>query len=308
MFRYGFFNQKILVPFLVFSFIFLINQTKACDICGCGVGNYYLGMMPQFHKNFVGVRYRNFTYDSHLGQSAVFATEERFRITELWARYYVHPKFQVLAFVPWAENSQKTSSGIKNMSGLGDVIILSNYHFFKSSDEKNWKHNFWVGAGIKLPTGKYQYNDNDASQVANPNFQLGTGSVDFMGSFLYNLRYQKWGLNTDLVLKINTKNRNQYRFGDRLSSNFSFFMIQKINNLGFMPNVGFYGEYSFEDYRKGNSVEHTGGVLLNQSTGLDLFYKNYSLGINYQVPVYQNLADENIKSNHRFLVHCTYMF
>ncbi|GAB4331529.1 MAG: hypothetical protein OHK0038_06470 [Flammeovirgaceae bacterium] len=264
--------------------------------------------MPQFHKNFVGVRYRNFGFQSHLGQSAVFSSEEIFRITELWSRYYINPKFQVLAFVPWAENTQTTSTDVKSISGLGDIVILTNYNIFRMENTSHWKHHFWVGAGLKLPSGKYDFDENDASQVTNPNFQLGTGSLDFMSSFLYNLRYQKWGVNTDFVFKLNTQNSNSYRFGHRLSSNFSLFLIQKINNFGVMPSIGFYGEYSFEDFRRGKIVEHTGGVLVNQSSGLDCFYKNLSIGGNYQIPVYQNLADRNIKSDNRFLVHLTYMF
>jgi hypothetical protein len=39
----------------------------ACDICGCGVGSYYLGILPEFNKRFIGLRYQHKSLQTHLG-------------------------------------------------------------------------------------------------------------------------------------------------------------------------------------------------------------------------------------------------
>ncbi len=75
-----------------------------------------------------------------------------------------------------------------------------------------------------------------------------------------------------------------------------------------MPNVGFYFEKSATDLKNNYLVENTGGGLIAVTLGLDVFFKNISLGFNYQNPLAQNLADGQIKAQNRTLLHLTYLF
>jgi hypothetical protein len=297
--------------FILFVFIFIETNLIACDICGCGSGSYYIGLMPQFHKNFVGIRYRYSIFDSHLGHShhGIFATQETFRTTEIWGRFYPHQKVQVLAFLPYQFNSQAENGVTKNLQGLSDALIITNYNIFNTLyDTTVFKHSFWLGGGMKLATGKYQYEQADHQQVANPNFQLGTGSNDFILTANYLIRYRKFGLNTDVSYKINTKNSQNYRFGNRLSGNLQVFYIRNLGSLGMMSSAGFYFEKSAIDLRNGYLVENTGGGLVAGTLGLDVFFKNISVGVNFQNPLAQNLADGQIKAQNRVLGHFTFTF
>ncbi|SFE58756.1 hypothetical protein [Thermoflexibacter ruber] len=298
--------------FVLFLVLLIKSNVLACDICGCGAGSYYIGLMPQFHKNFIGVRYRYSVFDSHLGrssQNSVFATQEVFRTTEFWARFYPHQKVQILAFLPYQFNTQLEKGISKNLQGIGDGMMIANYNVFNTLyDTTIFKHSFWLGGGIKFATGKYQYDVSNHQQVANPNFQLGTGSYDFLLTANYTIRYRKFGINADVSYKINTQNSQYYRFGNRLSANLQLFYIRNIGNVGLMPNAGFYFESSASDTRNKYYVENTGGNLIATAAGVDIFFKSISAGLNYQIPTIQNLADGQIKAQNRTFIHLTLLF
>lgn len=57
----------------------------ACDVCGCSVGGPYFGILPQYHRNVVGLRWYDSRIDSehpfvHQGESGF--TSDRFRSLE----------------------------------------------------------------------------------------------------------------------------------------------------------------------------------------------------------------------------------
>jgi hypothetical protein len=299
-------KKSIVVLFLT---TLLVIKAQACDICGCGVGNFYFGIMPQFHKQFVGLRYRFQSYNSHVGLAPALLTSEKFQSAEIWSRFYPTKRIQVLSFITYHFNEQTESGITRDLSGLGDIPILVNYNLVNTTDHplRTVNHNLWVGGGVKLPTGKYKYVEDQAT-VANPSFQLGSGSVDFMSNLIYTLRYKKVGLNTDLTYKINTYNSNDYKFGDRLSGTTSIFYIHQLGKVGMMPNVGMYYETSAKNINKDAEVIETGGNALFASLGLELYTKKFSMGANIQNPLTQNLGAGRIQSHERTMVHVTFMF
>ncbi len=310
--------KKLLVLlFISVSFIFSSYQgAQACDVCGCGVGNYYFGIMPQFHKNFLGLRYRYRTFTSHVGDSqysqSIFGNEEMFQSTEIWARFYPLPKVQILAFIPMNYNKQyENGTGITHhLQGLGDASLFINYNPVNTTSDTNTilKHNLLLGGGIKLPTGKYKFDENDKINVNNANFQLGSGSVDFMLNMVYTVRYKKIGLSSDITYKMNGINNNNYRFGNRLSGGINLFYVQRIDNFTIMPSVGTYLEKAYYDHKKNVIVYQTGGTASLGSAGIDTYFKNFSIGINYQKPISQNLSDGMSVAHARATVHLTYLF
>ena len=52
-----------IVAFVVMTPIYSL----ACDICGCGVGNSYIGILPDFNKRIFGLRYRYNSIFTHVG-------------------------------------------------------------------------------------------------------------------------------------------------------------------------------------------------------------------------------------------------
>lgn len=271
-----------------------------------------MGILPQSHRGFVGLRYSHKSYDSHLN-SASLQSREDFWKTELWARAFPFKRVQVLAFVPYNFNQQtiKKTGQQKDLQGLGDISALVNYNVLNTMTDTiphRFFHNLLVGGGVKLPTGRYRYDLYSDLEVANPNFQLGTGSVDFMINLVHTMRHKSWGLNTDFSYKINTQNSNEHRFGNRIVSNISALYFQRLGDVvTLIPNAGITYENSGLDSKSGVKNPQTGGDILLGSYGLESYFKRISMGISYQVPIAQKLANGELRANNRLNVHFTVM-
>lgn len=294
--------------FWILSLLLILStvQVSACDVCGCSAGGYYLGIMPQQNNNFIGLRYRNSIYDGH-GGLVPYGAHDIFQSTELFTRYYLHPRVQLLGFVPYSFNHRMQTDREMKVKGLGDVLFLATYQLWntvRGNNLEGWRHSFFVGGGLKLPTGQFRFSDMDASQVNNANFQLGTGSLDYLLSTNYTLRWKAWGLNLEGSVKINGKNEDDYRFGTRFSGNGNLFLIRQLSkSLAIMPYAGLYAEKSSVDWQQGAEVESTGGPLLASNTGLDIYLnQRWALGLKYQLPVYQNLGGGHLDAKRRFMV------
>ncbi|NBA85348.1 hypothetical protein GVN16_06220 [Emticicia sp. CRIBPO] len=286
-------------------------EVSACDICGCGNGGSFFGILPQSHLRFGGVRYRTKNFDSHLN-SEFLRTKENFQTAELWTRFYPLKRTQLMVFVPYSVNAQtimRTSETIR-IHGLGDMSALMHYSIlntFYDTTAHQLDQIWLLGGGIKLPTGKYKFDEN-GSEVANANFQLGSGSTDFMINSIYTLRKSSYGINMDVTYKINTTNRNDYRFANRLNGSLSFFYTRYFGSLTLMPNAGFYAEHAGYDQKNGTDNTFTGGTMATGNIGMETYYKKFSAGFVYQLPVYQNLSDGDLKLKNSFSVHITRLF
>lgn len=284
--------------------------TLACDICGCGAGSSFVGLLPQAGRGFVGVRYRTRAYDSHLN-SLLLKTRETYQTAELWARIYPAKRVQVLAFLPLNVNRQQTANGTFTRRGLGDATVLAHYNLLNTALDtvrRNVDHNLLLGGGVKLPTGPYRYDLADASEVANPNFQLGTGSTDALFNAIYTLRYRQWGWTTDLTYRLTTRNPNGYRFGHRQTAATTAFFLKKGEKATLMPNAGLLLENAARDVDRGKPNGNTGGYTAFASAGVETYFGRFTAGVNGQLPVAQRLAAGQIRADGRAMAHVTLLF
>lgn len=163
-----------------------------------------------------------------------------------------------------------------------------------------------IGGGVKLPTGKFEYGYSDTE--VNPNFQLGTGSTDFLMSAIHTVRYKKIGINTEVGGRISTKSNQHYKFGNRLSASLTAFYAKNFGHLSIMPNIGSTIDYGFKDHKEGLLNSQTGGYSLMGSVGMQAYYKAFSTGINFQGPMAQNLGGGELKTRPQIAVFLTVGF
>ena len=297
--------------------LFSVNTAAtACDK-GCTMGGSYVGILPQFHKNFVGIRYntRNYTLTAthtHMvnGVPAVHTevTKEQYHTTELWGRFYPAKRVQAFVFVPYVINTQKKDETSLTQRGLGDVTVMANYSLLNTGDSlsNTLKHTLLVGGGVKLPTGKFNATQN--GDVLTANMQPGTGSVDVLLNSTYTLRYQKLGLNTDFTYRINTKGKNDYQFGNRYNVSANLFYWQNFGGVAVLPSAGVYYENAQPDQYFDSHKMQGGGSAWFGNVGVNAYYKRVAVGGTFQKPLGHH-ADEHItESNSRSMVNIMYLF
>jgi len=163
-----------------------------------------------------------------------------------------------------------------------------------------------LGGGIKLPTGKFRSIDD--GNVANPNMQKGTGSFDFIINGVYTIRYKKAGINTEASYRLNTVNRDNYRFGNRINLSMKAFLWLKAKDVSFLPNAGFSFENAGKNTRNNYEKYFTGGNSVYATAGMETYFKSFNLGFSFQQPVAYNLSEGLIKPAQRYTANLTYMF
>ena len=301
--------KNFFIATIVALFSFIV--TNACEICGCGTGNYYIGFIPQFQHKFIGIRYSFQNFHTRLNDDPAQFSRDYYQTAEVWAGLNFGKRWQVLALVPYHFIHQVSDDGISNSKGIGDIAVIANYKILdKSTGEKGHmvSQQLWLGAGIKLPTGKFNIDAADPELIAIANTQTGTGSTDFMMNAAYNIRINKVGINTNASYKMNTSNNDKFTFGNKFSaSSFVYYVIDKFKT-GITPNIGLMYENTGTSGVVSQKLEQTGGFLATASAGVELSFKKISVGFNAQLPVAQNFAGKQTELKARGMAHITFSF
>lgn len=285
---------------------------QACEICGCGQGNYYIGLMPQFKHHFIGFRYHFKRFNTVMADDPTQFSKDYYRTMELWGGWNFGKKWQVLAVIPYNFIHQVSDDGITNNQGIGDIALMVNYKLFdKSTTNAKGRpvmQQMWVGAGVKAPTGKFNADATDPALIAIANTQTGTASTDFMLSAMYNISINKTAINTSASYKLNTSNSDKYSFGNRFSvSSIASYSIKK-SQVSIQPNLGLLYENTATNKLEKQKVALTGGYLLTAMGGVELGYKKFTVGANMQLPLSQRFALGQTELKLKGMMHVTYAF
>lgn len=305
--------KKIILILLVLGGSF---QSQACDICGCRLGGVYFGILPLYNTHFLGLRYSQASFNASINykNNQYFEDEfsaDTYRRVDLVGRYSISPRLQVNFIVPYLMNDMNGSHQQVQSAGLGDPMALLYYNLFNTGDNGKsfWQHSLSIGGGVKLPVGEYL--KQDAGRIINRNFQIGSGSLDYLLSMNYTLRYQQFGLNMEGSYKINSQNSEGYRFGNQSNASAYLFYWITTPQVAFLPFAGTYFEQA-EKHRDGKIEQiNTGGAALFGTVGVQVFRKNMNLNFLYQAPWIQDFNTEstvNISANSRFTIGFLYNF
>lgn len=299
---------------ILFVAMLLSPAVFACDICGCGVGSHYIGILPEFSKKIIGVRYRYNSLKTHIGaggQISYLTTDESFHTAEIWGGWNISKRFRVMGYIPFNYNTKKNQTYTNSKSGLGDIGVQGFYQLFdqrKKVGAALLVQSLWIGAGIKLPTGKYEAPEKNTAAPSANLFQLGTGSVDFTMNAMYDLRLQDAGINTAVSYKINTSNKEDYRYGNKLSLAMqAYYKFRVLKKFTLAPNAGIMYETANKDMDHRYESDVSGGNMLMGTTGLEATFKKFAVGAGFQHPFSQDLAAGFVKANNKAMVHLSFI-
>jgi hypothetical protein len=299
--------------FLLATTLFSVG-TMACEICGCSISGYHFGILPQFRKNFIGLKYNYRSFNSqHLISEELYIlgekSTEHYQSAEVWGRIYGGKKLQLIFILPFNHFVQK-EEGVKRVStGLGDITLEANYTVYDDAANihKKFKQTLLAGAGLKLPTGKFKSATN--GDELNPSMNAGSGSTDFLLNGIYTCRYEKFGLNADLNYRMNTRNKDEFKFGNRLTSAIKFFYWKDLDKkITLLPNAGFLYERADADQHYDEKIRYSGGDITYLTLGTEAYFGKLNLGATLNHPLSQQLSKGLVHNNNQFSINATYMF
>jgi len=288
---------------LTFRFAF------ACDLCGCNSGNYFIGPLPQFTTHFASLRYSFQRYSTTLRTDNSQFSNDRYQTAQLMLGTRIKNKWQLLAFIPYTKSKLASDDGTKENHGLGDITLNGNYNILDklalNKDTNSVDQQLWIGAGIKLPTGKFQVDQNEI--ISSTNSQPGSGSLDFLLNALYTLQLSSWGLNVNVNYKIN-QTADHFKFGNLFSPTAFLFRNFHIGLLTISPNIGLLYEMFGSNWFNSEKVADTGGHSLFSGAGLELQYKRLAIGCNFQAPLTSDLSSGQTHAKARGMCHVSLLF
>lgn len=283
----------------LFSILFLTItfSSLACDVCGCRLGGLSYGILPQHFQHLVGVKYSYARFYAQMDHDSEYYNDEysndTYQRIDVIGRISILPKLQLNVQLPYLINQMDGSHQKVSSDGVGDPIVMLYYTLLNTGlEDFDWKNSLRVGGGVKLPFGEYRKEDDGL--LINRNFQLGSGSVDYLLSANYTLSYNNWGLNTETSYKMNGTNDVDYHFGNQFNASAYLFRYLETNTLGFLPYGGVYYEFSQKHTEGKVDQVNTGGTALFTTLGTQVYWKQFSLTMDYQAPINQTFNSDDV--------------
>lgn len=286
--------------------LLIATSTFACDICGCSGAGNTLGILPHYQRSFLGFRT---LYQSYENVNPLYEGDnitDYFVQTNLWGRYAFGKRWQVIGVLPY--NINRSTYNNQTLNGLGDASALVNYTLVNTIDSmKIFRHHLMVGTGAKLPTGDFM--EEELFEDIPANFRLGTGSFDALFNLVYTLQYQGFVFSANANYRLTTTNQTRdYKFGNQANVTGYLAYQQRMKNWAFQPYIGASFEHLQKDTHYNIEQHGTGGTATYSLIGVEAAYNQYSVGINYQMPMSQNYGDGELENNGRLMASFTYLF
>lgn len=233
-----------------------------------------------------------------------------FHNPEIWGRFFVHPRIQLLVQMPFQaiRGLEGPDAGQWVNKGMGDLRLQASGILIQTPDTTPgpWRHLFMAGGGLKLPTGVNNALRN--GQVLPPAFQAGTGSWDGLLSAIYTVRHGRWGLNAGLQSVFRQPNMQRYKASDQVQASALIFAWFSRHDWQVLPQLGWVWENLSPEKSQGMPVAFTGGYQGQVQAGCDVYWKRMVLSVSALVPAVHRLNGGYLKPGVRLWSSLSYVF
>jgi hypothetical protein len=276
---------------IIMFLLFDPKNAAACDVCGCGPGAGFTGLIAGQPQNFIGLRsgyqvfkHPNTDYNFN-GSSRVL--EDQFIRNEFWYRKYLSSKTQLMIQVPYQHHIRSESLRTTNIQGVGD-IQMHLLHTLVKRDGKRIKSRLLIGSGIGLPTGTYMQRDEQMTLLPD-RFQIGAGAFSGLARVLGFVEHKRLGVFTDVGYRIAGANEQTFKLGNQFTTNVQFYWKAALKHALLLPSLGFSLEHFERDKKYNQVVRHSGGTNLLLHAGTDLYTSKWIVQLFAQQVVWHNL-------------------
>ncbi len=261
----------------------------------------------QINQNIFGQRHGS----NALPTATPLKTQKDYEVyttAELRVKYFIHQRIELNAVAPLVTNYNRVNENKQTINGVGDITAFAAYHLISKVLTEKYQHRLIIGAGIKLPVGDYYQKGKDNQRI-DFLLQTGTGSVDYLTYANYIFGYKKFGFNFNSNVKINGENYYHEKIGNSSTNYLNvFFKFREGKNLKLFPSIQGYYEYSKGLYINNELQPATQMNIACGGVGLDMFYKNFTLNMSFQLPVYEKKYESNLENSCKAMVGLTYSF
>lgn len=256
----------------------------------------------------------NFVAHRHQYYKPFTQSTERFHQLQFVGQYALNKRTIIRAVIPYwqkqrIEESDFESQVTKKRAGIGDIWVQGKYQLFNSNLvqlNNNIQHIFWIGAGIKAPTGRGDH--FDALNELEPKLEVGTGSWDFLGSLDYWWNYQYLQIEANATYQYNGKSRYTYQFGNAIHGQLKASYYWQWNNWVIQPHLQASVYYKTADEMNGRVVtlEDTERTIGFGGIGSAMGYRNIKLHFQYQHPIRERLAELQMETQGQWQIGLQY--
>ena len=193
-------------------------------------------------------------------------------VVSLGGGYRVRRNLTLRLGIPWVSTRlERTIEGRRRSttaSGLGDIIVVGRYRFFKH-DAFLRTTQLAVQASFKFPTGTTDAEDDEGERLPPP-FQAGTGSFDASVGLNVTQVIRRWSFHSNVAYRFNMEGAQEVRFGDVLRYNLDVEYRWKPWRPGpeIISLLELNGRHAMRAERAGRTVADSGGEVVFLSPGL----------------------------------------
>lgn len=254
---------------------------------------------------------------SYSGKPAGVGAQKQERwVTQLTMRYGLFDNIDVRVMLPYWQKDMtrgmKRSGTLTNVDssndGFGDMVLMGRYKIL--SQKRGNLFNLALGAGVKMPTGDTDEEDNaktDGSYFGTK-FQCGTGSWDPKFELAANRMIRNWRIDGTVIATFPTEGDREYKYGTCLQHNLG-------SSVAVNDWLDFQLEYNgiWKNKRKesGATVKNSGGYWGYITPGVHFKLKKQpQIHLDFGVPilVFKNLNGEQLAEDFQFVAKFVYKF